>query len=174
MSDPYVLTYNHLVTFISNKTKGMRHEPHVVADVMLNYVMGTSLRQCAREFGLSEETVKGWKQKDWFSEVEAMARKVSQNKADRKLSSVFDQALNKLAIRLEKGDPHVMRDGTIVFKPVTANNCALIAAIAYDKRALIRGEPTTIEAEGNVEDQLESLAQQFREITTKSDIKVIK
>jgi hypothetical protein len=45
--------------------------------------------------------------------------------------------------RLENGDP-VLISGEIRRTPVSARDLAMVAAIVYDKRALLREDPTAI------------------------------
>ena len=44
---------------------------------------------------------------------------------------------------MENGDP-VLVAGQIKRKPVSARDLAMVAAIVYDKRALLRDDPTAI------------------------------
>ena len=135
------------------------------ADFFLLYVSGTPIREAARIVGIKEVTAKAWRRTDWWAKVEASARLVASQTADRKLSKVLDMALSKITDRIKGGDPYTAQ-GEVRFKPVTAKDLAIIMGVVYDKRALIRGEATTLTGDAKTEEQrLEELSAAFKEIS---------
>lgn len=50
------------------------------------------------------------------------------------LSRLIHKALHATAVRLEQGDPHVLKSGDIIYKPVAAKDAAAIAALFIDRR----------------------------------------
>ncbi len=50
------------------------------------------------------------------------------------LTSLISVALEQCEVRLREGDPHVLRDGTIIMKPVGAKDAATIASLFMDRR----------------------------------------
>ncbi len=166
----YKLDYSHLVNTIDNVAK-VAAPSHKVADYILLFVSGISPKDAAPQCELNIDTVKGWKYKSWFSEVCAVARAVSAQKSDRKLSEVLELALVNLKERLLIGDPYTTRDG-VSFKPVGAKDSALIAAICYDKRALIRGEPINISESTTFEERLEGLHEIFKSVSAGKKVEI--
>ncbi len=167
------LDYGRLVQLIENIKKNSSMDSSKVADFFVAYVSGNSYKKAAEMSGVVASTAKTWQSQEWYPEVMEAARSVAGQKVDRKLSKIIDMALGNLEQRLVKGDP--FKNGSEVdYKPVTAKDSALIAAIAYDKRALSRGEPTAIEADMSLEERLEGLHEKFKEVATgKPELKVV-
>lgn len=156
--------YGNLVNIIDNELT-LITPSDMVANFMLMYVSGTSIREAARECGIKEDTAKGWRRKDWWAKLEASARQVASQTADRKLSKVLDMTVSRISQRLEEGDPYTAQ-GEVRFKPVAAKDLAIILGVVYDKRALIRGEATNISGEAKSEEErLEELSEAFKEIS---------
>jgi len=155
--------FGNLVNVIDNVVKGSPTPSEKIANFFICYVNGNGIREAARQCDLNENTARSWRSRDWWAEVESAARKVTSQKSDRHMTKLLDRALESVSERLEKGDPYT-HQGTVGYKPVTARDSALIAAILYDKRALIRGEPTNIGAEVSEKERLESLSERFESI----------
>jgi len=172
MAIQHKMDYSRLVNTIEN-LKGCHSDTSKVADFFIAYVCGSTYKQAAEISGVNLSTAKSWQQNEWFGEVMEVARAVAGQKVDRKLSGIIDLALGNLKERLVKGDP--FKNGANVdYKPVTARDSALIAAICYDKRALSRGEPTNIAADMPIEERLKSLGETFSEIAQgKPALKVV-
>jgi len=172
MAVTHKMDYARLVQLIEN-TKRNTIDSAKVADFFVSYVSGNSYQTAAMQAGVNKSTAKTWQHQDWFPEALEAARGVVGQKVDRKLTKIIDMALGNVEERLTKGDPY--KDGKeISFKPVGAYQSALILGIAYDKRALSRGEPTSIEAGMSFEDRLKSLQDKFKEVaTSKPSLKVV-
>lgn len=169
------MAYNlgNLVNVIDNELK-LRYSSDDVADFFILYVSGTPIREAARSVGVNEDTAKAWRRTDWWTKIETVARMVASQTADRKLSKVLDSALTKISDRIDKGDPYTAQ-GEVRFKPVTAKDLAIILGVVYDKRALIRGEATTLTGEAkSEEDRLAELSEAFKEISKgRPELKVV-
>lgn len=171
---PNVFNYGNLVNIIENEAAGLHYSKEDVADFFILYVSGTPIRESARTVGIKETTAKRWRSRPWWSIFEAAARKVASQAADRKLSKTLDLAIKNLTDRLKDGDPYTVQ-GEVRFKPVSAKDTAIAMGVIYDKRALIRGEATTISAEAKTEEErLKELSEAFEEISTgKPILKVV-
>ena len=166
--------YGNLVNVIENETK-LKTPKDTVADFFLLYVSGTPIREAARACDIKEDCAKAWRRSDWWGRVESAARMVASQTADRKLSKVLDNSLKKLTERIDKGDPYTAQ-GQVRFKPVSAKDLAIILGVVYDKRALIRGEATTLTGEAKTEEErLQELSEAFKEISKgRPELSVVK
>ena len=70
--------------------------------------------------------------------------------------------------RLIEGDAVVMRDGSIVYKPVSARDCSTISSIMIDKWTLLTGTNQTGSSESS---RLNSLAKQLEQAI--NDVKTV-
>ncbi len=102
------------MTRIDTKTK---------AKVIASYALTNSYNKTAKEFNISDKTVK--------KIVEENPKLYEQKKEDfiSKASEIIDAAMDKLKIEIDKGT-------------VPANHLATIIGTMYDKRALAKGEST--------------------------------
>ena len=63
---------------------------------------------------------------------------------DSKLSQIIDRALDEVADRLMNGDCKIGHEGKLVRVPIPAKDAAIVAAVMFDKRQIIRNLPTSI------------------------------
>lgn len=118
--------------------------------------------------GVPETTIRQWRKQPWFQELLLEIRSENNEKIDAKFTEIIEGALEQLADRVANGDHVVLRDGTVVRRPIPAKDLSLVAAINVDKRQLLRGEPTSrSEQIGNDTkplDRLEKLAETFEQL----------
>ena len=132
-----------------------------VVELATRYVSSGNLRKSARESGVSEETASDWSRTQWFADVLGCVRFEHQKKLDSKITSLLDRAVSELEDRLTNGD---INEKTGERVPVRAAQVASILGTLYDKRALIRGEPTSRVERTSVDQRLNKLHKRFEEI----------
>jgi hypothetical protein len=81
---------------------------------------------------------------------------------DAAWSGVMQTATAKLAERLEHGDEVATRDGVHTVQ-VKALDCARIVSLIYDRRALLRRQPTSIRADLSGLGELAMALERYRE-----------
>lgn len=94
----------------------------------------------ARRLGMPPTTVWQWADR---AERDGTLDELRRAVRHRMAWDYIDLAQRALAValdRLEHGDPHLARDGTVHFLPVRARDAAMIASIATDKHALVTGQ----------------------------------
>lgn len=127
------------------------------------YMVTANLTRTAKIMGIGLPTVKWWKyQTDWWEECMSVLRRVKNDELDIKLTHVIDRGVAELSDRLMHGDETIY-NGEAIRKKVNARDIATILGIAYDKRALGRGDPTQ-RSESKSADELQELANQFKSI----------
>ena len=87
--------------------------------------------------------------------------------SDNKMSKVIDKALDLIMERMEQGDyQYDQKTGRLVKVPLKARDLERVASGLFDKRQLIRKQPTNIKAAdlGQAE-RLLQLAQKFTEMS---------
>ena len=157
-----------IVRLSLNRVKS--YTPEIVTQFIIEVAAGReSYRSSAAKHGISYNTVNQWKKHGWIYEAVEIAKELVQEKIDRRLTGVIDKALTNLDDQLSKGEEIVTKTGTIMKKAVCAKDNALIAAIAFDKRQLLRGEATQIHEEKAGEDKLLKLAEEFKKFAMKEE-----
>ena len=86
------------------------------------------------------------------------------------MSKVIDKALDMLVSRIEDGDyQYDQKTGRLVKVPLKARDLERVAAGLFDKRQLIRKQPTNIKSDpAGQTDRLLKLAEQFAEFAGQS------
>jgi len=158
-------TIEHKTREIIDTLYNMQHSAETVLAVARTYAATGNLSAAARDNEVSFETVKYWKQKDWFNSILELCRQELQSKLDVKLTSLIDDVVEHIQDRLDNGDWN--QRGT---QRIPVNMKVLLQAISvlYDKRALIRGEPTSRIERVSTEQRLNKLSRRFAELPTKA------
>jgi hypothetical protein len=112
-------------------------------EAVAQYVVLGNWRKVAEATGIPQRTLGDWSKQPWFHTLFAEVRAEKGAELDGQLTRIIHKATDQLIDRLENGDP-VLISGEIRRKPVSARDLAMVAAIVYDKRALLRDDPTSI------------------------------
>lgn len=156
---------NELIDFDLGASQKYTNEQKLHAVVV--WLLTRNMNKVSVETGIPLDSLKHYKYRtDWWPRVEQAVKVLKNEELDRKLSDIVDYAMDEVFDRLEHGEEVVLRDGSKTRKKVSAKDLMTILGISYDKRALIRGDPTArIEKKDNV-DQINKLAEQFKKIAS--------
>ncbi len=129
-----------------------------------------SVRKTAEALSLPYNIVDYWKKSSpWFEEIIGQLRKQKQKELDVLLTNTIHKSLIHVNDRLDNGDSvYDARRGEMKQVPMKGKDVAITLSILYDKRALIRGEATSIKQESkatlqSLEDKFKSFALQLKE-----------
>lgn len=108
-------------------------------------------------------TCKKWKASDWWTNLVNDIQSGDGQKSDNKMSKAIDKALDLIMTRMEEGDyQYDQKTGRLVKVPLKARDLERVASGLFDKRQLIRKQPTSIkQSDLNQKDRLVQLAEQF-------------
>lgn len=112
------------------------------------WVTNGTVKGTAEKMGLDHEVVRRWVHSKWWPAAVAEARQKFEDEITGNLSEIINLAQVKLKERITRGDVRLNKDGDEVNVPVTARDLAVIQAIAFDKRQIISGRPTSIRGAG--------------------------
>lgn len=144
----------------------------VIKAARLYLVMG-NYTGVAAELGISKNAVRNWGQKDWWPVLLEEIKYLKNIELDGQYTNILEKSLKAVVERLEEGD-EVVVGKEIKRKKVSARDAALISAIMFDKRQLLRGDPTQIQQQNfNVDERLGSLMETFETIARRANEKVI-
>lgn len=125
-------------------------------------VTGTP-KKASQFCGIPAGTISAFKQTNWWKSSLEIIQKDRQGDLDLALTKVIHKAAEVQLDRLEKGDivPQIVKgEVQYVARPVTARDAAVVASQMADKRALMRGDPTT-RVEKTSSQRLNELQKQF-------------
>lgn len=134
-------------------------------DAIFAYFVTGYIREAARLCSIPEGTLLSWAQSSWWKSAMQKVKDLKQDELDVQYTQIIDKAIVELNDRLDLGDERLDKEGMPVRVKVGAKDLMLINAMAFDKRALLRRDPTNIsEKVITVEDRNTILAEQFRKI----------
>lgn len=136
--------------------------PEIKLAAVNAYMLTGTTRGAERLSGVSHQTISEWKNKSqWWTPVLAKVKKDKQEELDARITKILDKALGKFEERLELGDEVITKDGDRAHKQMGGRDVATSFAILYDKRAMLRGDPTSISAKADQKTLLEDLKSEF-------------
>jgi hypothetical protein len=104
----------------------------------------TKAAEMAAVEDLKPATIRQWKKRgNWWPEAEAHAKMLLQKDLERAYTKMLHRTEKEIFDRVENGDVLISKDGNYIRKPLTGKDLITIHGIVHDKRAMIRGEPTS-------------------------------
>ena len=133
-------------------------------EAVTTYLATGSIAETSRIINVPYRTVQSWKlESEWWPKVVEEIQSGENQKIDQKMSKIIDKTLEKLVERIEDGDyMYDQKTGRMVKVPLKARDLERITSGLFDKRQLIRKQPTNIKSDpSNQADRLLKLAEQF-------------
>ena len=126
-------------------------------------MQGITTKLIAIELNVPFKTIESWRLQPWFKDIIKARKEEDNDSIDHKLTDIMHTSLGTIADRLENGD-HVRdeKTGKIVRVPVKLRDANTAFTTLMDKRQLIRKLPTNIQDNTTVNQQLQSLAAEFK------------
>lgn len=140
------------------KASGSRYSDANRREAAITYLVTGNLRATAKQTGVNERTLADWSRSDWWEPLLHKLHGEKGRELDCKLTQIIDRALDEIADRLINGDHKIGRDGALTRVPIPAKDAAIVAAVMFDKRQILRNLPTTIQKDASY---LPKLAQQL-------------
>ena len=132
-------------------------------------MQGITTRLISVELNVPYKTVEQWRLQPWFKEIIKSRQEDDNNKLDDKLTKIMHTSLETIADRLENGESiRDERSGKIVKVPVKMRDANTAFNTLMDKRQLIRKLPTQIKDDQSVNQQLQTLADEFKKFVGKA------
>jgi hypothetical protein len=137
--------------------------------VMAYVVTGCSIK-AGEMTGIPNATIRYWKsQAPWWPETIAKLRKQKQDELDGRFTGVIHKAIGEVEDRLDNGDQVVDKNGNLVRRKMSGKETATTLAILFDKRQMLRGDPTSRTEKTTTSEQLTSIMNEFQRLA--ADIK---
>ena len=146
--------------YLTNKTKAIANIVRLITLI----AGGTTKSNACALTGTSYANLKRWCREEWWDQAVEIVKERLDMALDDSYTAVIHKSTNAVIDRLDEGDVVLTKTGAQVRKPVSARDAMLIAGIAHDKRALLRGRPTTITESVSEGERLRQLAEKFKTI----------
>lgn len=135
-----------------------------IGAVMAYMVTGTS-RKASRICGVPEGTIRWWKARSlWWDSTMAECRRKKQDELDAMTTNVIHKAVEQIEDRVQNGNTRRNKDGEEVNTPMTAQELSMVVGILFDKRQLIRGDPTSRTETVSESERLNELQNKFEQM----------
>ena len=144
-----------------------------VAACMAYILTGTSFR-AETLCGVPAGIIRDWKQSDWWDETSEACRREKQEELDGVMTNIIHEAIEKVRERVQlgeliyiEGEPAVDPDSPDGFahKPLSLRELTITLGILYDKRNLIRGDPTSISGKTDTSTKMQELTDEFKKLS---------
>lgn len=134
------------------------------AQACMSYCVTGNGAKAGRLCGIDQKVISRWKiEAPWWPEAVAVCRKQLQDKFDSKITGILDGLLTNIADKVENGEQIFNhKDGEMVARDIPAKDQAMIFGILHDKRALMRGDATSIR-QGGTDEMLRKLEDRMAE-----------
>ena len=150
-----------------------------IAAAQAYLITGTSV-QAQKYCGVKADIIRDWKNKStWWPELFKTVQKQKSTELEANFTRILDTSLVQLEDRLENGDTKIQKDGSLTRVPMGGKEIAVVLAIMYDKRALLRGDVTSRveKKDGNsmkiLQDKFEDIARQLEAKTINNTYEVL-
>ena len=135
---------NHELDLTSLYSSRAKYTADEKLAAVLAYVMTGSIRGVVRLTGLKQQVVSDWKNNSsWWPDAYANVKKQKQEEVDGTLTSIIHAAAGGIMDRIMHGDEVIDKNGDPVRRKMSGKELAWVMGITFDKRALLRGDPTS-------------------------------
>lgn len=143
-----------------------KYPPEIKIQAATCYMLTGTLTGAARMCGLRKETIWDWKNNSqWWDGVLTKIKKDKQDELDATITKLIHDSVGVLAERLVSGDEVLVKDNggeyRSMLRKVSARDVTSAIATLYDKRTMLRGDPTSITRKETSADVLNTLRAEF-------------
>lgn len=138
--------------------------------VMTNYFVYGNLEKAAKYADVPYQIVRDWHTRSswWESEFNKI-QMAKQDELNSTFTSLIHECMDNLKDRIRKGDQVLDKNNELRAIPVKAKDLAVIGAVIFDKRQLLRGNATRISSATTTLNDLEEKFKQFSDKLTKKE-----
>lgn len=149
--DPKEISYNRGTDKYTPEQK--------IQSVMYYLALGGNAKKVERKIGVPASTIRKWKSTaPWWDMVMSKARMIKQDELDAMFTIVIHDVVDEIQDRIRGGDyKYDTKTGQTVRVPVSAKDLVIIQSMMFDKRSLLRGDPTSIKKESSPADSLKQI-----------------
>lgn len=149
-------------------------DPNLKIHAAACFMLTGTVKGTARLTGLDHRLISEWKNKAlWWPEVLGKIKQEKQDELDSKFTHLIHTVAEGIEDRLTNGEEVITKDG-IVKKKLGGRDLTTMLNILYDKRSMMRGDPTSISRRESADDVMQGLRGEFKDIAKKvMDSKVV-
>jgi hypothetical protein len=143
------------------------YDPEERYKACLYYFVYQSWGRVAKKLDIPVATIRVWSKTEWWHEYTNQLKSKYQSKLDSRFTYILDRMTAEIMDRLEKGDYKFdTKTGRNVRVPPTLRDLSTALGTIHDKRAMVRGEPTSRSEKVDKGKRLQKLQEQFEKFQT--------
>lgn len=145
-----------------------KYTPEQKVQAAMAFVLtGTSVK-AEKLVNIPAKTIRWWKaQAVWWPDLIRECRKYKQDELDARYTKLLDATVGELEDRVVHGNSVFNKDGQQEKLPLSGKELAVIMAIIFDKRQLLRGDVTSRTETVSQTEQLNTLGRKFEDMFNK-------
>jgi len=121
--------------------------------------------------GVPIDTIRKWRESVWWKELVEQIQHDDDSELDAKTSKIIHKTMDLLADRIENGEfIFDQKTGVVRRLPMNARTATKVATDLFDKRQILRKQPTKIVETQNIESRINKLADEFARFSQAKDI----
>ncbi len=153
---------------------GSQYTDEQKREAAAQFVVLGNMRKVSDVTEIPARTINSWKlESDWWGPLCTRIRDDKADELDSRASAVIDRAFNVIEDRLANGETvYIGKDAIARQKPVTLRDAAWTGAVWFDKRQILRNQPTSIRA-GDGTARLKQMAKNFEAIAREIQAKTV-
>lgn len=105
---------------------------------VMSYLILGNIRRVSEVTGIPSRTLYDWQKTEWWEDLAAQLRAERDAQLDSAFTKVIEMAMCSVMDRLENGDVVVMKDRTIIRKPISAHDATYILGTVLSMRERLR------------------------------------
>lgn len=131
-----------------------------------------NLKKAAEICNVSYYDLKYFRQEaPWFAELVKEYKKERQDELDARMSEIIELGIGSVLDRIANGDTIINhKTGKMEKRPLSALDTARIVALFFDKRAMMRGDPTTRTEKVSTEATLKVIMDRMEQVASKINL----
>ena len=129
------------------------------------FIVTGEYQKASRLCGIHPDAIRYWRNTaGWWGELVAILKKQKQDEIDGAITGVLHNAVGVIADKLENGEEVVGKNGVVVHKMPALRDVVMALGILFDKRQLLRGDPTSRSVNNSTTDTLKKIQSQFEDM----------
>lgn len=135
------------------------------------YFLCGNMRKVEKDTGIQWQQINDWRRNStWWSELTAKLRREKQDELDASITNFLHEAQSQALDRIKNGDFKLTASGELKRIPMSGKDIALASSTFFDKRALIRGDATSISKRTNPLENIKDKLEAFAKYTNATEI----
>lgn len=113
--------------------------------VVAQYVVTGRISAAAKATNIPRTTINSWSQTQWWYDLVSAAHAKHDKKLDAIMTTTIEMAGIELQDRVKSGDFRLNKKDELLRVPMGGKDLAIVGGVVFDKRSLLRGQPTSIQ-----------------------------